>query len=93
VAQGYEEAKRVVRAAYSENPDALFAVVGYSQGAIAERGVEVEHVTVYRWVRRFTPLVIDAARPCRHACGDRWFVEPPAGSSPACWARPRGRRR
>jgi hypothetical protein len=34
VAQGHEEAKRVVRAAYSENPGALFTVVGYSQGAI-----------------------------------------------------------
>jgi len=33
------------------------------------------HVTVYRWVQRFTPLLIDAARPCRHAPGDRWFVE------------------
>jgi transposase-like protein len=27
----------------------------------AERGVQVEHVTVYQWVQRFTPLV--AARP------------------------------
>jgi transposase-like protein len=25
-----------------------------------ERGVEVDHVTVYRWVRRFTPLLADA---------------------------------
>jgi transposase, IS6 family len=32
-------------------------------------------VTVYRWVQRFTPLLIDAARPCRHAPGDRWFVD------------------
>ena len=31
-------------------------------------------MTVYRWVQRFTPLLIDAARPCRHAAGDRWFV-------------------
>jgi IS6 family transposase len=28
----------------------------------AERGIEVEHVTVYRWVQRFTPLLADAAR-------------------------------
>lgn len=33
---------------------------------IAERGVEVDHVTLFRWVQRFTPLLIDAARPCRH---------------------------
>ena len=35
------------------------------------RGVEVDHVTVYRWVLRFTPLMADAARPCRHSVGDR----------------------
>jgi transposase, IS6 family len=28
---------------------------------LAERGVEVDHVTVYRWVQRFTPLLIDVA--------------------------------
>jgi hypothetical protein len=42
---------------------------------LAERGIEVDHVTIYRWVHRFTPLLIDAARPCRHAPGDRWFVD------------------
>lgn len=42
---------------------------------LAERGIGVDHVTVYRWVQRFTPLLIDAARPCRHAAGDRWFVD------------------
>ena len=42
---------------------------------LAERGIEVDHVTIYRWVQRFTPLLIDAARPCRHAVGDRWFVD------------------
>jgi transposase, IS6 family len=29
---------------------------------LVERGVEVDHVTVYRWVQRFTPLLADAAR-------------------------------
>jgi IS6 family transposase len=33
---------------------------------LTERGVEVDHVTVYRWVLRFTPLLAEAARPCRH---------------------------
>jgi transposase, IS6 family len=42
---------------------------------LTERGIEVDHVTVYRWVQRFTPLLADAARPCRHAVGDRWFVD------------------
>jgi transposase, IS6 family len=42
---------------------------------LAERGFEVDHVTVYRWVQRFTPLLIDAARSCRHAVGGRWSVD------------------
>ena len=42
---------------------------------LAERGVEVDHVTLYRWVQRFSPLVIDAARPVRHLVGDCWFVD------------------
>jgi transposase-like protein len=42
---------------------------------LVERGIEVDHVTVYRWVLRFTPLLADAARPCRHAVGDRWQVD------------------
>src|SRR4051812_18536175 len=42
---------------------------------LAERGIDVDHVTVYRWVQRFTPLFADAARPLRHATGDRWFVD------------------
>jgi transposase-like protein len=42
---------------------------------LAERGIEVDHVTLYRWVQRFTPLMVEAARPCRHVVGDRWFVD------------------
>jgi transposase-like protein len=42
---------------------------------LGERGVEVDHVTVYRWVQRFTPLFAEAARPLRHAAGERWFVD------------------
>jgi transposase, IS6 family len=42
---------------------------------LAERGIAVDHVSVYRWVQRFTPLLITAARPCRHAPGDHWFVD------------------
>jgi transposase-like protein len=32
-------------------------------------------VTIYRRVQRFTPLLTDAARFCRHAPGDRRFVD------------------
>jgi transposase-like protein len=46
-----------------------------ARSAFAERGVEVDHVTVFRWVQRFTPLLIDAARFCRHTPGGTWFVD------------------
>jgi len=42
---------------------------------LAERGVTVDHVTIYRWVQTFTPEFIDAARVSRHAVGNRWFVD------------------
>jgi transposase-like protein len=34
---------------------------------LVERAVEVDHVTVYRWVQRFTLLLADAARFARHS--------------------------
>ena len=42
---------------------------------LAERGIEVDHVTIHRWVQHFTPLLINAAQPTRHAVGQRWFVD------------------
>jgi hypothetical protein len=42
---------------------------------LAERGITVDHVTIYRWVQRFTAEFIEAARPCRHVPGDRWFAD------------------
>jgi transposase, IS6 family len=43
---------------------------------LAERGITVDHLTVCRWVQRFTPEFIAAARFCRHAPGDRcWFAD------------------
>jgi transposase-like protein len=42
---------------------------------LAERGIQVDHVTIHRWVLRFTPLLAEAARPCRHAVGDRWYAD------------------
>ena len=42
---------------------------------LAERGIDVDYVTIYRLVQRFTPVLIDAARPCRRAVGGRWFVD------------------
>src|SRR5258708_37550023 len=54
---------------------AVWVVVSRLEELLAERGVEVDHVTVYRWGQNFTPLLIEAARPCRHGVGDRWFVD------------------
>ena len=42
---------------------------------LAERAVEVDHVTVHRWVQRFMSLLADNARFARHSPGDRWFVD------------------
>lgn len=42
---------------------------------LVERGVEVDHVSVFRWVQRFAPLLAEAARFTRHAPGDRWYVD------------------
>jgi IS6 family transposase len=42
---------------------------------LAEPGIAVDHVTIYRWVQTFTSEFIDSARPARHATSDRWFVD------------------
>jgi transposase, IS6 family len=31
---------------------------------LGERRIEVDHVTIYRWVQRFTPPLADATGPC-----------------------------
>lgn len=61
----------------------LLAVRGYLRYSLSyrvrrhprQRGIDVDHVTLYRWVQRFTPELIDAALPRRHTAGDRWFVD------------------
>jgi MMPL family len=60
---------------------------------LTERGVQVDHVTIYRRVLRFTPLLADAARPCRHRVGDRWQVDetPRQGRWEVAGRRPRDR--
>jgi IS6 family transposase len=39
---------------------------------LGERAVEVDHVTIYRWIQRFTLVLADAAGPCRHSVGHPW---------------------
>jgi len=60
---------RVSFAGYRFPPDVILSAVrwylryglSYRDVAelLAERGIDVDHVTIYRWVQRFTPLVID----------------------------------
>lgn len=47
---------------------AVWALVRTEPGksCCAQRGIAVDRVTIYRWAQRFTPLLIDAPRPCRH---------------------------
>lgn len=42
---------------------------------LAERGIKVDHVTIYRWVQRFAPEFAQAARARQHLVGDRWPVD------------------
>jgi len=42
---------------------------------LGERGGSVDHVTLFRWVQRFTPILTDTADPFRYAVGDRWLVD------------------
>ena len=42
---------------------------------LAERGIEVDHVTIYRWVQRFAPEFAEAARARQRVLGDRWHVD------------------
>ena len=42
---------------------------------LAERGIEVDHVALYRWIQRFTALLIEAAQPFPHRVGRSWFVD------------------
>jgi IS6 family transposase len=41
---------------------------------LAERGIEVDHVTIYRWVQRFTPLLARLPGPAGtpSATAGRW---------------------
>lgn len=61
---------------------------------LAERGIGVDHVTLYRWVQRFTPELIDAARPRRHAMArSSTYSSPSTGISPQHEGSPPRRRR
>ena len=49
--------------------------LSYREELLAERGIEVDHVSIYRWVQRFAPEFAEAARARQHVMGDRWHVD------------------
>src|SRR6266511_3108933 len=42
---------------------------------LSERGIQVDHVSIYRWVQRFAPEFAEAARARQHVIADRWHVD------------------
>lgn len=42
---------------------------------LAQRRIEVDHVTLFRWVQRFMPYLAKAAGPRRQSVGSCWFVD------------------
>jgi transposase-like protein len=52
-----------------------FGLSSMSRNCSSSAGSRSTTSLVYRRVLRFTPLLADAARPCRHRVGDRWSVD------------------
>src|SRR5690349_13160419 len=42
---------------------------------MAERGLSVDHTTIYRWVQRYAPELEKRSRPHLKACNDSWRVD------------------
>src|SRR5213080_2325320 len=40
-----------------------------------ERGLSVDHTTIYRWVQRYAPELDKRCRPHLKACNDSWKVD------------------
>jgi transposase, IS6 family len=40
-----------------------------------ERGLHVDHTTIYRWVQRYAPEMEKRCRPHLKACNDSWKVD------------------
>ena len=40
-----------------------------------ERGLQVDHTTIYRWVQRYAPEIEKRCRPHLKACNDSWRVD------------------
>jgi transposase, IS6 family len=42
---------------------------------MAERGLSIDHTTIYRWVQRYAPELDKRCRPHPKACNDSWRVD------------------
>src|SRR5579864_5388941 len=42
---------------------------------MAERGLTVDHTTIFRWVQRYAPELDKRSRPHLKACNDSWRVD------------------
>ncbi len=51
------------------------------EAMLADRGVAVDHVTLYRWVQRFAPELEKRMRRHLRPCRGPWHVEAPSGTS------------
>ncbi|GHO81992.1 hypothetical protein KSD_97630 [Ktedonobacter sp. SOSP1-85] len=40
-----------------------------------ERGLRIDHTTIYRWVQRYAPELEKRCRPYLKACNDSWRVD------------------
>src|SRR5258708_12684631 len=40
-----------------------------------ERGLHIDHTTIYRWVQRYAPELEQRCRPHLKACNDSWKVD------------------
>ena len=60
---------------------------------LGERGIAVDHVTVYRWVQRFTPLFADAALKGASSAMSDWSGSPARAAVGRTHSAGRGRAR
>src|SRR5438128_1283504 len=42
---------------------------------VRERGLQVDHTTIYRWVQHYAPEIDKRSRPHLKACNDSWRVD------------------
>jgi putative transposase len=45
------------------------------KGKMAERGVSVDHTTIYRWTVRYAPLLLEQFNRRKRAVSRRWHVD------------------